>query len=155
MSDYLAKPVEPGELYQVLERWLGPAMDRVAAESPEKPRGAAGILPDSLPGLDLQEALGRLGGNRNLLRQLLLRFRGDYGQAPGEVRRWVNTGDLAQARTLVHNLKGASGALGASRVFQAATRLNAALSRENVSAEDLDGFQEAMEELLGGLNLLD
>jgi hypothetical protein len=53
---------------------------------------AAGALPATLPGIDLDTALARLGGNRDALVSLLKRFEQSQGGTVAEVRALLAAG---------------------------------------------------------------
>jgi HPt (histidine-containing phosphotransfer) domain-containing protein len=102
--------------------------------------------PGAIAGLDLTRALGGLNGNWPLLRKLLEGFRASFAPAQEEIRAALDAGDLDLAASKVHTLKGVAGMLSASRLHDAAHRLE----------QDLPGpgwpeFQTALEELLDGI----
>jgi CheY-like chemotaxis protein/HPt (histidine-containing phosphotransfer) domain-containing protein len=120
MSDCLIKPLEPGRLAAALRRWTG----RPVAD-PAIPGTAA--LPGWLPGIDLEGLRRRLGGNDALARQMLDKFLEVYADAVARLDRHLAAGDLAAARHLVHDVKGAAGILEARGLAGAAADLEAEL----------------------------
>jgi len=126
MNDYVSKPIDPGQLFAVLTRWI-------------KPREAAGrmrttgkddrdaYLPEALPGLDIPAGLRRINGNRRLYRRLLVDFAGEYAAAVTKLGATIAGNDLAAARQFVHSLKGIAGNISATGVRAAAEALERAL----------------------------
>jgi signal transduction histidine kinase/DNA-binding response OmpR family regulator/HPt (histidine-containing phosphotransfer) domain-containing protein len=93
------------------------------AKSEERGMRSEELLPETLPGFDLEEGLRRLQGNRVLYRKLLLCFADGYKQMAEEIRKVLNTGDFDQAHHLVHNIRGVAGNLGADELQTAAMEL--------------------------------
>jgi HPt (histidine-containing phosphotransfer) domain-containing protein len=77
--------------------------------------------------LDVEDGLARVGGNKKLYRELLLKFVRDFASSTEEIRENLEKDDLLTAERLAHTVKGASGNLGAKDLQQKATELNAAL----------------------------
>jgi HPt (histidine-containing phosphotransfer) domain-containing protein len=92
-----------------------------------------------LAGFDLISGLDRLGGNKGLYRKLLLDFAVKYRGIAGEIRKALVEKDLAQAHSLVHNLKGLAGNLSALDLLKATIGLEKLVkgeSAENVSDKE-------------------
>ncbi|MCZ7686457.1 MAG: ATP-binding protein [Sandaracinaceae bacterium] len=111
MDDYVAKPVRPAQLYAAVERFGAPAHRERAGEGP--------------PSLDLDAALSRAGGQRELLRELAAMFAEQRPALLAELREAVEARDAPTLRRAAHTLKGSLALFGASE----ATRLAAELER--------------------------
>lgn len=142
MNDHVAKPIDPAALFGALVRWLTP---RVAAE-PEprrRPVTAAdltdGFDPTSLniDGLDVKLGLSRVLGKRRLYCDLLLKFARDQTKAPQLLQEALDGRDLPTAQRLAHTAKGLAGNIGATRLQEQATLLEAAI-RERATREKID-----------------
>ncbi len=135
MNDHVAKPLDPHVLYATLLHWTGPrhgkpdATPAAAAASDAGPGVAkpppavpelAGDLPSALPGLDLDTGLGRLSGDAELYRQLLLQFREEHGDTVLRIENALAAGDRSRALHLAHALKGLAANLAASELERAA-----------------------------------
>lgn len=70
--------------------------------------------------LNTAEGLERLMGDGALYRQVLLRFRKDYGQAVEQVRALLAGGDKPAAQRKLHSMKGAAGMIGAQQMHRLA-----------------------------------
>jgi polar amino acid transport system substrate-binding protein len=83
--------------------------------------------------LDAAKALGRLGGNRALYRQLLKRFQQTHASAAEELARALDDSEFPSAANLVHILVSAAGNIGATRLQYAAQGLESALRQAQAS----------------------
>ena len=145
MDDHIAKPIDPALLYETLGRWIAPRKERLLATddgpaepSPEapaqpKPAQAAPVsvadddLPESLPPFDLFAAMARLGGNRRLMRRLLVTFHTSFAGAPREFDRLTTEAGRGELFRLAHTLKGVAATLEAAALTDVAAALEAAL----------------------------
>jgi CheY-like chemotaxis protein len=132
MNGHVTKPIDPDQLFATLQRWIQPSEKRVTAQKPtvsvETPGGenvvsADGKLPESLPGFDLATGLERLRGNESLYHKLLIDFGAKYTEAAGEIHKALDSKDLKQAHSMIHNLKGLAGNLAATGLQTAAVNL--------------------------------
>ncbi len=150
MNDFVSKPIETTELFSALQRWIEPSETRQVGPREtgltEEPCPAR----QDLPGIDVENALRRLGGNRELLENLLIRFCRDYADAGQEVRAALESNDREAARALAHTLKGVAGNLGISEVFRLSSDLQAALdSGDEPSIRSIvPALEKAIEEVI-------
>jgi len=149
-DDPLAKPCQPGALFDALGRYYEPA------SIPAPPPNTSPAVDDGIPaveGLDSREALARIGGRRTLYLKLLRQFL-DLESAPLQIAEKLASGDRSQAERIAHTVKGVAGSLGAGVVQDAAARLELALrDRTDSNAWEplLAGFRTALSGLTGRL----
>ncbi len=139
MNEHVPKPIDPGELYAAIRRWFKPR-----AEEP-KPQSTAAlpvgvtfrsdrkVLPEHLEGIDVVEGLKRVAGNRNLYRNLLLKFGQSQARAVEDIREALATGDQELAHRIAHTIRGVAGNIGAKELQAAATAIEIAF-RESDTA---------------------
>lgn len=144
MNDFIAKPIDPKKLIWTLVQWIKPvgsaATDAIVAESSTvKLLGS-----DNLPGFDLHNLLDMIGNNQELAIRLLFTFMESMKHLPGEIEARVSAENWALAGELVHKIKGASGTIGAVRLYAASEALEDELTNE-LSAAALDSFREAFD----------
>ncbi len=128
MNDYVTKPIDPKQLFEVLGKWVSVKPQRVpnaATQSPDRPPPAAET--PVLPGFDREEALKRLGGNARLYRKLLGDMARNHDGDCEQIRAALKAGDPAAARQIAHTLKGIAGNLSAKEVHRAAAAMESAL----------------------------
>jgi CheY-like chemotaxis protein len=132
MNGHVTKPIDPGQLFSTLQKWIKPSEKRIQAQQSEvsfeqsesdKAVPAEDEFPESLSGFDLADGLKRLQGNKRLYRKLLLSFASDYNAVANEIRQALDAEDFDQAHSLVHNLKGLAGNLAAKKLQVAAVNL--------------------------------
>ena len=145
MDEHLGKPIDPEQLYRLLQRWLPengapratlPAAGHVATNEEEVPR---------IVGIDSLAGLRCLGGNRRLYRQLLLKLVSDHCNNLDDLATCLLSGEKSRARHICHTLKGICGSLGATALQQRLAALEEALQQED--ADIGHGLAEARREL--------
>jgi two-component system, sensor histidine kinase and response regulator len=157
MNDYVSKPVDPDQLLATLARWIKPRL-REHCGAPEMatlkvnaPAATISLeLAESLPGIDVQDALTRLMGNGKLFVQLLRDFGQDYHDVVGQIREALAHDDLASATHIVHTLKGVAGNLSVTSVAAAARILEAAMEQGGGGdiAAGLEGLDAALKPVI-------
>jgi len=157
MDGYVTKPIQPQLLFDTIEALL-PA---VAANEPEA-SPAARQGDSSLAGggaadgtgaeevLDKALVLKRVGGDLELLRELIDIFREECPQLMGEMREAIAARDGETLERVAHKIKGAVGNFSAPAAVEAALRLEM-MGREG----DLAGASDAYADLEQSLQRLD
>ena len=120
MNDHIAKPIDPGLLFETVGRFYKPANPVFAESSPagEAKEVAEDFLP--IAGLNFQDGLARVGGNRKLYTKLLRQFVEQQAPAIEQIQSALSTSDRALAERLAHTLKGVAGNIGAGNVHSSA-----------------------------------
>jgi two-component system, sensor histidine kinase and response regulator len=142
MNDHVSKPIDPALLFETVGRFYKPAAVAApsvqGAGSKETVHGNAQELPSvaelqrteirapdtkdlpSVEGLDTNDGLTRVAGNRKLYLKLLRQFIEQQGPAVGQITAALAQGDAALAERLAHTLKGVAGNIGAKSIQTAA-----------------------------------
>ena len=155
MNDYVSKPVDPTELFEVLGKWVTGKRRATAPAAPISPPTVddRGDGLDALKGFDVADALARLRGNRTLYRKLLGDLVRNHATADQEIKAHLEADDLGAARAAVHTLKGVAGNLSGTALHQAAAGLEAVLARSLAGEEVESGVAESgMDSLSGALS---
>ena len=132
MNDHIAKPINVAEMFATLARWVPP--DVAAASS-------------GFPGIESAAGLAGVMGDEQLYRRLLGMFRDREAGFAARFGAARAAHDMPTATRLAHDLKSASGTLGATAVREAAEVLEHACSNGAGSA-DIDALLAAVVEHL-------
>ena len=114
-------------------------------------------LPGKLPGIDITEGLSRIGGNKDLFRKILFKFRENQGQIIEEIKAALDSGDTALAARLIHTLKGVAGNISANTLHQTAKELESAVKagKEEMQQDLLSRVSDNLKHVLSGINALE
>ena len=154
MNDHVAKPIDPDLLFAALAKWIRPpeSLPTVADEGQKvKHRRVEDTpviaLPDQVAGFDMAAARTALGNNEALLARLFADFLDKYTSYGDKIAEALAAGDGETAERTAHSLKGVSGTLCATRVYAAATAVDAALRDDPAGDEAQDLLRELSEAL--------
>lgn len=148
MNDHLAKPIDARKLATSLAYWLerSGSLPTTASASTQAAKGVAHAWLDQLRGFDIQQGLMAAGGDHELYHRVLAMFRQQLEAFRGALQSHspCQRQDFAQR---LHTLKGAAGSLGATRLAQAAERLEAlAIQHEPLLPAHVEPFASALQE---------
>ncbi|RVU37759.1 response regulator [Hwanghaeella grinnelliae] len=157
MNDHVAKPIEPGVLFETLARWRTTknttAIENVASDAGDLAEMSKGISPSSLndfTGIDMTGLKVITGGDEQTALSLLRDFCEEYAQESEKIRAAWEAGAVNDAVERAHSLKGVSGNIRAVHVHDVVTKLEGAL-KQNVADEKvpmlLDDLFKAMSEI--------
>jgi len=148
MTDFLVKPIDPGEMSAILARWIrarrAPGAPLPMRAMPAAAAPSADGLPQAIEGLDTALGLSRMMGKKPLYLAMLRRYAAGQKEVVREIRAALAQGDAATAERLAHTTKAVSANVGASGVQQRAADLEAAL-RQGAQAPQLDALVLALE----------
>jgi CheY-like chemotaxis protein len=149
MNDHVAKPIEPDKLFKTLVQWIEPRdLEVIPAElEPNGNKVAGDSLPVSLKGIDIEEGLRHVGGNRQLYRKLLVDFFQDHGNDVQAIHQALDQDDLETAQRIAHTIKGVSGSIGAGDLHREAASLDTAFKEER--KDRYPGLLNRLEDTLG------
>ena len=120
MNDFVAKPIDPDQLLQVLHRWL-PAQFALGSAS-KAPHGSKPLELD-IAGFDTEQALRRMLGNKDAYFALLRKFASAQADAAQRISAALDSNDPLAAELIAHTVKGLAGNIGASGVQEYAAAL--------------------------------
>jgi HPt (histidine-containing phosphotransfer) domain-containing protein len=114
MDAYVSKPLQPQELFEVLEGLVPAAADAGSVSAGSEARPAA---------FDLAAALERMDGDVELMTELAGLFLSECPQRMAEIRQAITQRNASRLQQGAHALKGSVGNFGAQEAFEAAGRL--------------------------------
>ena len=120
MDDYVSKPVNPEELIEVIERQISGSAELV------KPAAPVETQPLEEDVFDRLALLERVGGDKDLLNEIIAMFIEDIPVQLEELKQGIKENDAAVIRGQGHKIKGASATVGAEAMRQAAHEIELA-----------------------------
>ncbi|MEI6986975.1 MAG: response regulator, partial [Rhodospirillaceae bacterium] len=132
MNGFISKPFDVTKLVHTILRHVGRGDDIRTGSSAfallnGKVAAAMASCRIDIPGLDLHQALMRVGGKEDLLRSMLKRLTIDFEAVGERLRADLKGGLTDQAARLAHTLRGSAGNLAATELAGMATRIEAAI----------------------------
>ncbi len=106
MNDYLAKPIEPRQLANVLQKWASARAGGLRVPDAQWPEISKSVF-------DRDALLARLSGDTGLAATILAGFMSDAPQQLSTLKMQLENGDADGARLQAHTLKGAAATVSA------------------------------------------
>ena len=116
---------------------------------------SSGRLPGNLPGIDIDAFRDMVRGNDGMIHKLQGKFLDIYGGKAAEIGADVAAGNFQRAIGTAHMLKGVSGNIRATQVFEAAKALESALKDAPEGPEIgslLNDLADALDQVMAGLS---
>jgi len=158
MNDYVTKPINPNELWRVLEQWVTP--NDTAVELDEAPSELALVIEaptlPTIEGIDRVKALQNTNGNETLARSILTKFAARSARFFVEYDAAHSAEASKDRERIAHSLKGTAGSVGAVEIETMAGQLESLLSQGNDGAlieQNYTALCLALASLLSRLNL--
>ncbi len=144
MDDYIAKPIDEAQLEQMLLKWIAPAAAEQAflqvSGGDEQPATA-----DATAVLDVQGALKRLGGRKDIYLTVLREFAPECAKADQIIHQSLDAGDRQTATRKAHSVKGVAATIGAAGLTQAVAKLQKMIEHNGGSIDDqMKDFQSEL-----------
>lgn len=154
MNDYIAKPIQPHAMFATLAKHLLPTTSPVGGV--QNPASRAGmdrvdLLLDELagiPGIDVEQAVARMMGRRDLYATLARRVAGERREMVATLEQALRDCDRAAMRESIHAAKSLLGMLGAEALQQRCVALQCAFGDGTVAEADVAAFATDLAQLL-------
>ena len=152
MDSYISKPMKAGELYTVIDKVIGLGEDYE--------QQAEGTADGRAHGIDFPAALEAVGGDKELLAELIELFLDDFPSQLAEMKQAVKKGDAETAAARAHSIKGAAGNLAFKGVQELAIEVEKMGISGNLKGvarllDDLDAELEGMKAFFSGADWMD
>lgn len=163
MSDHVSKPIDPMQLYQTLEKWIGRRTREIPWEKArDEQMGKRPAVKDAaelpkLDGINVEAGLKRLLGNTKVYRRILLRFRRDFHDTAQAIKDLASQEKIDEVSRLAHSVKGVSGNIGAESFQAAAAALEGWFKDggRGVPQREYVRFSEELGRVLNSLSVLE
>jgi two-component system sensor histidine kinase/response regulator len=128
MDDYVAKPVSPRSLAEVLDKWLPQGSAATTGQAPVAPEGTASVPAQEPEALVFDRAgmMTRVMEDEGLANEIVAAFLEDIPQQIAALRRFLEAGDAQGAGRQAHAIKGASATVGGERLRAVASEMEKA-----------------------------
>jgi len=111
--------------------------------------------PSQLPGLDIDMALSQLGGKKPLYLRLMGMFIDGHAKDVERIRAAASDRDWKSVYEINHALKGVTGNIAASELYQLCVTLDAKLKQDNHEViEEIEQMPGAMARLLESVEVV-
>ena len=157
MNSFVAKPIEPDDLWRALAQWirprngLGKPSSQPLSTVAPAPEASIDDIPQGIAGLDTTLGLKRVMGKRSLYLSMLRKFTTGQAQATQHIAQALQATDSATAERLAHTLKSVAGNIGASSLQRAADLLEAAIHTQQPCEALLEPVQTQLAALVAAL----
>lgn len=155
MNDHVSKPIDPVQLFSTLAKWIKPGKRAFPAgfNKMERFKSETIVLPETLPGIDIKTGLARVGGNKKLYRELLVKFHRDNQIATGQIKTALKKNAHELAQRLAHTLKGVAGNIGAEDIQLTAESVEIKIKNNDLNniSDFIDILQEKLTTVQKGL----
>ncbi|HHO76701.1 MAG TPA: PAS domain S-box protein, partial [Deltaproteobacteria bacterium] len=157
MNDHVTKPIEIEHLYSALTKWIKPIRKHKVFDicDPIDPKEAEkkskNNLAQDLPGIDIDECLTRLGGNKRLFKELLGDLYRDYNDVAERIKRALADEDTDMAYRLTHTIKGVAGNLSAKDLHNSAMMLEKQITNKDkpkVDGATIKAFEISLKQVM-------
>lgn len=122
MNAHLAKPIDPQQLKNMLGLFLNTPQKTSESGSDSMTLSQEGESL-SIPGIDVDAALKRMGGDKEQYLYLLNHFLLHNSNSANQFEQYINDGDLSSLQAQAHSLKGASSTLGLTHIHNLSAQL--------------------------------
>ncbi len=156
MNGYVTKPIDVDELLANLTDVINPELRKTAAITRKETHQQTDIgLPEFLPGIDMPQILKNVGGNKQLLCDVVLKFHETFGDVQGQLDGFLRANDVESSLNLLHTLKGVAANLAMFELKLCIDALEQTLTKQcSYSPELLADFVGAFNKVLGSVGLL-
>jgi two-component system sensor histidine kinase/response regulator len=150
MNDYVAKPIEPNDLWTLLLKWIRPRKQSTSKVAKGKSYGQKIKIPSHIKGLDTKLGLHRVLNKELFYISILKSFVTTQSTTIEQIEIALNANNLEVAQRLTHTLKGMLGSIGALPLQEYVRQLESAIKNN----EDRLEIENKLTELKPLLNTM-
>lgn len=136
MNDHIAKPIDVAKMFKVMAKWIKPSGYQKESDVRNNELEISSESFTSLYGIDSEAGLKITQGNTHLYNKLLMKFKESQRDFIEQFISALESNDHSAAEFLVHTLKGVSGNIGATTLYEYADHLEFQC-REKLNKEEI------------------
>lgn len=142
MVDFIPKPVDPAQLYSVINKWLPEDKGKPPSNREEKLKeiqlncqtnNELLLKLKQVSGLNIESGLNIFRNNTTSYYNTLKLFIDIHKDDAELIQELIEKGNLNEAERTAHAIKGTSGNIGATKLHSIASELNLALKHRNIT----------------------
>ncbi|MCL1845438.1 MAG: response regulator [Defluviitaleaceae bacterium] len=133
LCDFLPKPIDAGELNEILERWLPPKKRVPVSENAPAARPSPKLSKMRIMGIDIKKGVAKMGDNSDIYLRVLKEYFDSGTRLTKELRLCAERGDLKTYHIYAHALNSISENIGAIEISREAASLEKAAERGDLS----------------------
>lgn len=142
IDDYIAKPIEPEELFDIIKKWIKPKIEGIeTVHSDTAPKGDTELQQkagEENPPVDMKKAMSRVGDDMTFYKEMVNEFINYIPEKLNLISEGIKAGDFDAVQKNAHSIKGAAGNLSAVRLHSLSLELeNKGREKDASNAEDL------------------
>jgi len=139
INDIITKPINPNLMYNTLLRWVSTCKLTEKSISNMIAESNTYVNDISIAELDSISGLKRFAGNAKLYKSILYKFIISHENTCSQLKKLILRGEYGKAHINIHTLKGESGNIGATKVYELASLVEVAIINK-----DLIEFEKEM-----------
>jgi len=153
MNDYVTKPINQKDLWKALTKWIIPGERTLPESFKNKSNNDKGIEIPIISGIDIENGLKRVAGNKILYINLLEQLRDNYRSTVIDIQKSLENDQRDVAIRLAHSLKSVSGNMGAETVQLNAGIVELALKENRENEELLNNLDRELQKIIENISL--
>jgi len=160
MDGYVSKPISQDRLFHTIWKSMEHEKKVPYYKEPEAPKdrditvAQTEDLPERLPGINIQDALGALNIEKAVFKHILIGFLKNNKESANKIRDTFDKKDWELLVQLAHSLKGSAGSIGADELYKAAQELESAGREGAPTSALIDRVETALNQVLESLQML-
>ncbi|MDD2652169.1 MAG: PAS domain S-box protein [Sulfurimonas sp.] len=148
MNDFVAKPIDVKLFYTTLAKWIKPKTNHQMTQDSSGKKEGANLYTLDIYGIDIDKALDRVADDEEILFGILKRFAASRKDEMQKIAKMYEEGNFDEFKMAVHTLKGLSGNIEATAVYEALKKLENSIKEEGVNSKTIKSLMQEIDEEL-------